>query len=232
MKTIPSIVMKPHKHHIIPRYKCKELGIEPDFDDNLVDVTREQHALIHWGYKCNDLSPLLEVCNPPQWIIDLIPRGDNRDMWAAQINAKGEIGGIDTSGENNPMYGRTGEKHPMYGVTGKNAPMYGKKQSDHQRRTMSKRMSGENNPKWKGGITNDMKEYRKIYKQSPEGIAVREAYKKVRKAWGASAEGKEFNKKRRQKPEYKAYQKEYKRKYRLKKKLEKQQGVATLDKFL
>jgi hypothetical protein len=96
--------MKPHKHHIIPRYKCKKLGIEPDFDDNLVDVTREQHALIHWGYKCNDLSPLLEVCNPPQNIIDMIPLGDNRDSGAAVLLAEGEIDGIDNSGENNPNY--------------------------------------------------------------------------------------------------------------------------------
>ena len=116
MKTIPSIVMKPHKHHIIPRYKCKELGIEPDFDDNLVDVPREQHALIHWGYYCKDLSVLLEYCNPPQNIIDMIPLGDNRDMWAAQLLAEGEIEGIDTSGENHPMYGVTGENHPLYGI--------------------------------------------------------------------------------------------------------------------
>ena len=96
--------MKRHKHHIIPRYKCKELGIEPDFDDNLVDVTREQHALIHWGYKCNDLSPLLEVCNPPQNIIDMIPLGDNRDSGAAALLARGEIDGIDVSGKNHPMW--------------------------------------------------------------------------------------------------------------------------------
>ena len=96
--------MSKHKHHIIPRYKCEELGIDPDFDDNFVEVTREQHALIHWGYKCNDLSPLLEVCNPPQNVIDMIPLGDNRDMWAAQLLAEGEIGGIDISGENNPQW--------------------------------------------------------------------------------------------------------------------------------
>jgi len=96
--------MSKHKHHIIPRYKCKELGIDPDFDDNLVEVTREQHAIIHWGYKCNDLSPLLEVCNPPQNVIDIIPLGDNRDMWAAQLLAEGEIDGIDISGENHPMW--------------------------------------------------------------------------------------------------------------------------------
>ena len=41
-----------HIHHIIPKYRCKEMGIDPDFDDNLVSVTRDQHSLIHWGYKC------------------------------------------------------------------------------------------------------------------------------------------------------------------------------------
>ena len=30
--------MSKHKHHIIPRYKCEELGIDPDFDDNFVEV--------------------------------------------------------------------------------------------------------------------------------------------------------------------------------------------------
>ena len=61
------------------------MGIDPDFDDNLVSVTRDQHALIHWGYKCNDLKPLLEVCNPPQYVIDMIPLGDDRDFGAAAI---------------------------------------------------------------------------------------------------------------------------------------------------
>ena len=36
-------------------------------------------------------------------------------MGAAVITAKGEIDGIDMSGENNPMYGRTGENNPFYG---------------------------------------------------------------------------------------------------------------------
>ena len=69
-----------HKHHIVPRYECKELGIDPDFDDNIVEVTRIQHANIHWGYWCKDLSALLEVCSPPQWVIDMIPLGDKRDI--------------------------------------------------------------------------------------------------------------------------------------------------------
>ena len=102
-----------HKHHIVPKYKCIELGlttsykidgIEFYFKENMVEVSREQHALIHWGYKCNDLKPLLEVCNPPQWVIDMIPLGDNRDSLSASYLAQGEIEQIDVSGENHPAW--------------------------------------------------------------------------------------------------------------------------------
>ena len=106
--------MSKHKHHIIPRYKCEELNIDPDFPENIVEVTREDHALIHWGYKCNDLEPLFKYVKPEQWIIDLIPIGDNRDVGAAVLTARGEIDGIDISGENNPMWGKTGESSPNW----------------------------------------------------------------------------------------------------------------------
>jgi len=96
--------MSKHKHHIIPVYHCKELGIDPDFDENIVEVDRLDHARIHWGYKCDDLEPLFEYITPAQWIIDLIPRGDNRDVGAAVLTAKGELDEIDMSSENNPMY--------------------------------------------------------------------------------------------------------------------------------
>jgi len=106
-------MMSNHKHHIIPIYKCIELGlttsykvggIEFYFKENMVEVTREQHALIHWGYWCNDLKPLLEVCNPPQWVIDMIPLEDVRDSGAAGVIALGEIEQIDQSGENSPRW--------------------------------------------------------------------------------------------------------------------------------
>ena len=74
-----------HKHHIIPKYHCKKLGIDPDFDENIVEVDRLDHARIHWGYKCDDLKPLFKYITPAQWIIDLIPRGDDRDFGAAAI---------------------------------------------------------------------------------------------------------------------------------------------------
>ena len=105
-----------HKHHIVPRYKCKELGIDPDFDDNFADMTRHQHALIHWGYWCKDLSPLLEVCNPPQYVLDMIPLGDKRDISSAIIIARGEIDGIDQSGENHWTYGLKPGEHPCAGI--------------------------------------------------------------------------------------------------------------------
>ena len=105
--------MSNHKHHIVPIYKCKELGLTTSykidgtefyFKENMVEVTREQHALIHWGYWCNDLSPLLEICNPPQWVINMIPLEDVRDSGAASVIALGEIEQIDMSGENNPAW--------------------------------------------------------------------------------------------------------------------------------
>lgn len=93
-----------HKHHIVPKWRCKELGIDPDFEDNYAYPSRHQHALIHWGYRCHDLSPLLEICNPPQYVIDMIPLGSSKDSGAAVLIAKGEIDEIDNSGENSPSY--------------------------------------------------------------------------------------------------------------------------------
>ena len=102
-----------HKHHIVPVYKCKELGLTTSykigrnefyFKENMVEVSRLDHAYIHNGYGNSNLEPLLKVCNPPQWVIDMIPLGDKRDRACAVVLAKGEIDGIDTSGENNTSW--------------------------------------------------------------------------------------------------------------------------------
>ena len=162
--------MSKHKHHIIPRYKCEELGIDPDFPENIVEVTRLDHARIHWGYKCDDLEPLFEYITPAQWIIDLIPRGDNRDSGAAVLTARNEIDGIDLSGENNPMYGKkhspetrkkigknhkdmSGENNPFYGKTHSletkkkiSETNSGRKHTEESKKKISEAMSGENNP--------------------------------------------------------------------------------------
>ena len=117
-------------HHIVPDYICKELGLTTSykvrcgkskqlkefyFKENHVLVTRKQHAEIHWGYRCKNLSPLLEVCSPEQWVLDMIPLGDVRDVGAAQMLAVGEIDGIDSSGENHWTHGLKPGEHPMNG---------------------------------------------------------------------------------------------------------------------
>ena len=204
-----SIMETPHKHHIVPTYKCIELGLTTSykiggkefyFKENMVEVPREHHALIHWGYWCNDLKPLLEVCNPPKWVIDMIPLEDIRDSAASTIIALGEIDEIDMSGENNPMFGKTG----------KNNPNYGSQRSEETK----KKMSGENHWNWKGGI--DSKTYEKKRNSTPE----RKVYKKA------------YNKTYNQIPEYKAYRKAYDRARYLRKKLEKQQGQGTLEQHI
>ena len=206
--------MQFHKHHIVPKWRCKELGIDPEFEDNYAYPIREQHALIHWGYKCGDLSPLLEICNPPQYVIDMIPLGDNRDVGAALIIAKGEIDEID--------------------------------------------QSGENNPNWKGGVSLDIKEYKKHWwlRQKPERKEYfkkyreknKEKYNEYQRKYQNTPERKAYLKEYSKKPKYKEYQKkyqkkfrqipeqkekynEYQRKYRLRKKLERQ-GQGTLESFI
>ena len=86
--------MSNHKHHIVPKYKCEELGlttsykidgIEFYFKENMVRVEQIDHALIHRGYWCDDLEPLFEYITPAQWIIDLIPRADSRDFNAFNL---------------------------------------------------------------------------------------------------------------------------------------------------
>ena len=106
-------------------------------------------------------------------------------------------------------------------------------------------MSGENNPRWKGGITYDIKEYNKEYnkeyvrppeyyarireyRQTPE---YKEYDKKYRKKYRQTPKHKEYQKEYKQAPKYKAYMREYMKKYRLRKKLERQ-GVGTLDQFM
>ena len=134
----------PHKHHIIPKYHCEELGIDPDFDDNFVTIERIDHAQIHWEYYNGGYETLLKYIKPKPYVLINIPFGDKRDMWAAQVNGKREIDGVDMSGKNNPMYG--------------------KKRPEH-----SKRISGKNNPNWKGGIkVNDPVAYYKSRSQTPE----------------------------------------------------------------
>ena len=175
--------MSKHKHHIIPVYHCKELGIDPDFDENIVEVDRLDHARIHWGYKCDDLEPLFEYITPAQWIIDLIPRGDNRDVGAAVITAKGEIDGIDISGENHPMW--------KGGVTN---------DKEYQKKMIKL---------WRANNKEHIKTYQKKYEQNPH---VKEIRKRAEKNRVRPSEYEKWHKEYMKSPERKAYQKEYDKK--------------------
>ena len=113
-----------HIHHIIPRYRCKEIGIDPDFPENLIELTVWQHAAAHWDrYRRH---------------------GRSEDLGA--VNLILERGVIDTSGENAYWYGkhhsdatkqkmsedRQGEKNHTFGM----------KHSDATKRKMSKAAKG------------------------------------------------------------------------------------------
>ena len=103
-----------HKHHIIPRYKCEELGVTTSykidgrefyFKENMVEIEEMDHALIHWRYKCGDIEPLFKYVKPEQWIIDLIPRKDPRDGAVSPLIARGVLEGTyPLSGEENPNF--------------------------------------------------------------------------------------------------------------------------------
>ena len=119
-------------------------------------------------------------------------------------NSLGDPRYVDMSGDNNPRYGKT----------------------------WGGRRAGENNPNWKGGITNDMKEYDKKRSATPE----RKAYQKeYQKKYQQTPENKAYMKEYRQTPEYKSYHKKYNAEWYARKKAERQaekQGVGTLDAFL
>jgi len=82
-----------HNHHIIPKYRCKEIGIDPDFPENIVRLTRLEHGQAHYE----------------RWL----KHGRKEDLGAAQFLASGEIDGIDTSGKNNGFYGKKHTKESL-----------------------------------------------------------------------------------------------------------------------
>ena len=79
-----------HTHHIIPRYRCKEIGIDPEFPENLIRLTEKEHGQAHYE----------------RWL----KHKRKEDLWAAILVGKGQIEGLDQSGENSYWYGR--EKPP------------------------------------------------------------------------------------------------------------------------
>ena len=118
-----------HNHHIIPKYRCKEIGIDPDFPENIIRITRAEHAEAHYH----------------RWL----KHKDLRDLGAAAILTKGEIDGLDTSGDKNPFYGKkhSSETRKILSnaKSGKNNPFYGKSLSEDHKKKISETISGEKN---------------------------------------------------------------------------------------
>ena len=189
---------KIHEHHIIPRYKCKELGIDKDFTGNTIYLTRLEHACIHWWMWCNekkDVYNLLEskgvdlegiqMPNSTGCIKNHIPWHDRNDSGAAGVVGLGQIDGIDQTGENNHFHG--------------------KKHSEESKRKMSIANSGRNNHRYIDGRTKDRaykRAWQKEYNQTPEKKAQR----------------KKYDEEYLQRPEVKERHRESNRKYRLSKK--------------
>ena len=230
------------KHHIVPTYKCKELGLTTSykiggkefyFKENMVEVSRLDHGYIHNGFGTSDLEPLLEVCNPPQWVIDMIPLGDKRDLASAVILAKGEIDGIDISGENHPSW---------KGGIWANDPVAWKKTYNEVYKQTPKNKAREKAYNDARRKTPEYKEYVRVYNEKrmecPEYKARKKEYKRVYdKKRRATPEFKAQQKAYRATPEFKAKKKAWNKTYNdarhyLRKKLEKEKGTGDLSAFL
>ena len=107
MKRKIDLTTRINKHHIIPRFRCKELGIHPDDPVNdTVKVSQLEHANIHWELSLGITEKLLSYCTPTQFQLDNLCLGDKRHGAGASMLAEGMIDGIDQSGENHPFYGK------------------------------------------------------------------------------------------------------------------------------
>ena len=109
-----------HTHHIVPRYRCKEIGIDPDFPENLIRLTEKEHGQAHYE----------------RWL----KHKRKEDLWAAILVGKGQIEGLDQSGENSYWYGR--EKPPemrakISKTLKENGPQPNKTYTEESRKRMS-----------------------------------------------------------------------------------------------
>ena len=159
-----------HTHHIIPRYRCKEIGIDPDFPENLIRLTEKEHAQAHWE----------------RWL----KFGDSRDKLAVMgIGERLLSEDVDMSGENHPQWGThrspetrakisTGMKKifAVKNSEGKSVAhgMTNKKQSKKYVKELSERMKGNTNTL---GFKHT-KETRKKMSEAKKGVKFTEEHKK------------------------------------------------------
>ena len=160
-------------HHIVPAYKCKELGLttsykvdgdEYYFKENcLYKIPKKDHALIHWGYYNNDLKPLFKYVKPEQWVIDLIPIGDYRDGFSGQYIGLGVIDEIV------PL---SGKEHPSY----KHGNLAGER---YDPKIRSAYQAGQRK---KPGFSEQRKAWDENWRNSPKGKAYNSNYDKKARA--------------------------------------------------
>jgi hypothetical protein len=114
-----------HCHHIIPKYRCKQLGIDPNFYDNLVGLSPEEHVQAH-------IERWNRLKHPDDWYaIKLLD-----DRIHLPPNPKQQ------TGEKNHMYGKkhTDESKKKISEAGKL-----RTQSPETRKKISETMTGEKN---------------------------------------------------------------------------------------
>ena len=108
-----------HRHHIIPIYRCREIGIDPNFPDNIIEITERQHVAAHW---------------------DRFKRfGRREDLWAVNM-LLGRLGKAKMTGK---LSSRKGIKHTAEArkkmsalKQGKKNNRYGKKLSEKHRQAL------------------------------------------------------------------------------------------------
>ena len=140
-----------HHHHIIPKYRCKEIGIDPDFPENIIRLTRTEHAEGHWH----------------RWL----KHGRKEDLGAAVFLARGEIDGIDFSGKNNPFYGK---KHTKEALKKISEAVKGRKHTEEAKKKISEGNKGNTNTL---GFKHT-KETRKKMSEAKKGVKFTEEHKK------------------------------------------------------
>jgi hypothetical protein len=228
--------MNKHKHHIIPRYKCKELGI--DMSEAFVylwyDAPNKKYYLgKHKGSPKDTYTHSSRIWE--SFTKDTIPKGVTRRILAYGTDEEMCIL------ENKLLINRKKRCWNRYYNESLGDPRY----VDQW---------GENNSQWKGGITYDQKVYNKSperkayikaysqeyrvnhpkYYQTPKWIEYHKEYRIKKRDEKRIKDREYYAKKKLERQDWVRgpYKKKYDAERRARKKLEKQQGVATLEKFL
>ena len=174
--------IKYNVHHIIPRYRCKEIGIDPDFPENLIRLTEKEHAQAHWErwLKFGDSRDLFAVVGIGKRLLseDVDMSGKNHPQWGTHRSPE-TIAKISVSTKKRFMVKNSEGKSVAHGMTNK-------KMSEKYVKELSERMKGSGNINYGKTFTEETKKKMSISMtgikkgpQSPEHIAKRLAARKA-----------------------------------------------------